>query len=430
MDIINDLKIDNNLKQPLFESQIDSDEEFKSAKTLEKDTEQQEPTKFSNLKKALFSVFSIVFLISCLLGGSLIGAAANLIKPESAWILNTWGYGLGFCYTILPAIAESFLTEGYKQKVLEGCTKKNFLLLLCTPFLHLIWHWGLFYGAERIVQSHAYVCVCLCSIWALFMGWFFRGYKAFRIEVLGLVLTVGGVVIMFADPTAVRTDGKTGTFSVYALCIATSIAGALFFVINDILCQKIPLVLLVLVQSFLCFWSCCMLTKIIEPQAVLFSVDPVWGCFGFLSGEDVINNLFVFGLSAGFFGNTGYVISLAFFSPAVISATFLLEPAIAQFLGWMTGVDHLPSYMTWIGTALVMLGIFLIQEADKSRRAQEDKSKVIEIAQIDVDDLESQATKQINKIVEGGFLNFNDLKNCDTQSVSTCFTNDDQYQSV
>ena len=66
----------------------------------------------------------------------------------------------------------------------------------------------------------------------------------------------------------------------------------------------------------------------------------------------------------------------------------------------------------------------------ESRRAQEDKSKVIEIAQIDVDDLESQATKQINKIVEGGFLNFNDLKNCDTQSVSTCFTNDDQYQSV
>jgi len=175
---------------------------------------------------------------------------------------------------------------------------------------------------------------------------------------------------MFCDPTAIRTDGQKGDFSVYAICIATSIAGALFFVINDILCKKIPLVLLVLVQSFLCFWSCTIFSKIIEPETQVFSVDPVWGCFGFLSGEDVINNLFVFGLSAGFFGNTGYVISLAFFSPAVISATFLLEPTIAQFLGWMTGIDHLPSYLTWIGTAFVMVGIFLIQEADKNRSEQ------------------------------------------------------------
>ena len=68
----------------------------------------------------------------------------------------------------------------------------------------------------------------------------------------------------------------------------------------------------------------------IEPDTTqVFSIDSVWGCFGFLNSEDFVSNILVFGLSAGFFGNTGYIISLAFFSPAVISATFLLEPAIA-----------------------------------------------------------------------------------------------------
>lgn len=73
------------------------------------------------------------------------------------------------------------------------------------------------------------------------------GHKAFRIEIIGLVVTIAGVVMMFSDPTAVRTDGKQGSFLVYTLCVATSVAGATFFVINDILSRTIPLVLLVLI---------------------------------------------------------------------------------------------------------------------------------------------------------------------------------------
>lgn len=166
---------------------------------------------------------------------------------------------------------------------------------------------------------------------------------------------------------------------------------------------------MVLVQSFLCFWSCTIFSKILEPETQVFSFDPVWGCFGFLSGEDVVNNLFVFGLSAGFFGNTGYVISLAFFSPAVISATFLLEPTTAQFLGWMTGIDHLPSYLTWIGTALVMVGIFLIQEADKNRSEQMAKVNVNTVEIDLIDDIESQK-KPVSEHLENGYLAYKDLK--------------------
>ena len=81
----------------------------------------------------------------------MIGASSNLIPPESAWIKNTWGYGLFFLYTIIPAIVEAAMTNDYSKKVRQSLTIKNALMLLAMPPLHLTWYWGLYFGAERII---------------------------------------------------------------------------------------------------------------------------------------------------------------------------------------------------------------------------------------------------------------------------------------
>lgn len=96
-------------------------------------------------------VAAIVFLVLCLLGGSLIGGASNLISAESSWVKNTWGYALFFLYSLAPAGVEAYLTRSYVQKVRECLTLRTGLLLLCTPPLHMTWYWGLYYGAERII---------------------------------------------------------------------------------------------------------------------------------------------------------------------------------------------------------------------------------------------------------------------------------------
>ena len=105
--------------------------------------------------------------------------------------------------------------------------------------------------------------------------------------------------------------------------------GTLFFMVNAKLTQQVPVMLLILVQSFLCFWVCVMVAKTLEPNTLVFSLDTVWGCFGFLNKEEVIESFLVFGMAAGFFGNAGYVICLKFFSPVVVSAVFLVEPLLA-----------------------------------------------------------------------------------------------------
>ena len=67
-----------------------------------------------------------------------------------------------------------------------------------------------------------------------------------------------------------------------------------------------------------------------------------------------------FGLSAGFFGNAGYVICLIFFSPVIVSASFLLEPFIGQLVGYWMDIDHFPGWATWVGTSLACVGVLMI----------------------------------------------------------------------
>lgn len=68
----------------------------------------------------------------------------------------------------------------------------------------------------------------------------------------------------------------------------------------------------------------------IESEAEVFSIDAVWGCFGFFNpNDDIFFTLVVFGLPAGFFGNSGYIVALAFFSPQIVTMSFLTEPFMA-----------------------------------------------------------------------------------------------------
>jgi hypothetical protein len=60
---------------------------------------------------------------------------------------------------------------------------------------------------------------------------------------------------------------------------------------------------------------------------------------------------------ASFFGSAGYTLSLLFFSPLVTCNAYLVEPLIAQFLGYLVGLDKLPGLMTVVGTVFAIFGI-------------------------------------------------------------------------
>ena len=75
----------------------------------------------------------------------------------------------------------------------------------------------------------------------------------------------------------------------------------------------------------------------------------------------------MYGLFCSFFGSAGYVLTLLFFSPLVTSNAYLIEPFIAQVLGYSLNLDKMPGIITLLGTICALAGILFIAKGDKER---------------------------------------------------------------
>lgn len=67
-------------------------------------------------------------------------------------------------------------------------------------------------------------------------------------------------------------------------------------------------------------------------------------------------------------GSAGYVLCLLFYSPMVVTNAYLLEPIVAQLLGYYLGIDKLPGYMTVVGTIITLLGIIIIDHTVRKKQ--------------------------------------------------------------
>lgn len=162
-------------------------------------------------------------------------------------------------------------------------------------------------------------------------------------------------------------DGKHGSPWVYMICIGCSFFASFFMLMNGLVVKALPIFFVLIVQSALGFlFNGAVNAVLFSGDYVFFSTDVVWGGFG-LVGEEPLA-LACYALSAGFLGNCGYVIALLFFSPVIVSASFLFEPFIGQMIGYWLAIDHFPGLLTWIGTTVVVLGILGIQKADRQRK--------------------------------------------------------------
>ena len=133
---------------------------------------------------------------------------------------------------------------------------------------------------------------------------------------------------MLSDNSAERADGKKGTGLAYFICIFCALFGSFFILVNGVLVKKLPIFTLILVQAILGSIILATGMLVVFKDDFSLTTDKEWGAFGFLNGDHAVEALLFFGPSSGFFGNAGYVISLLFFSPVIVSASFLMEPFI------------------------------------------------------------------------------------------------------
>ena len=197
--------------------------------------------------------------------------------------------------------------------------------------------------------------------------------KPYPLELLGLFVTMGGCVFLFNDNNAERVDGKKGEFHVYAICLFCTFLASIFFMINGLLVKTVPIFTLLTLQTIVVCATFPILLTYMYDEYEYFSTDKMMGGFGFLHPDEAVNGVFVFGLSAGFFAMAGWVLCLLFFSPVVITGTFLWEIFISQFLGFMLDIDKLPGWLTWVGTVVVIVGVLLLSKADRQRKNDMEK---------------------------------------------------------
>ena len=228
-------------------------------------------------------VLGVTVLLLSNIGGSFIGPSSNLLKTEQTWIKSLWAYALRVLYCTPLVIAEIIIKKDYKLKIKSAITRRNVCILLSIPMLHACWNFGLLYGAANMIQSHAYICNTMFSIHMVLIGYCLC-MRPYRLELIGLTLSIAGVALMFSDGKAERTDGKVANWWDYAVCMAGSFAAALFFLFNGHLVRAFPIFTLLLIQSLIGYFCILILLFIAYPdQFIYLSLDRDWGGFGLMN---------------------------------------------------------------------------------------------------------------------------------------------------
>ena len=90
-------------------------------------------------------------------------------------------------------------------------------------------------------------------------------------------------------------------------------------------------------------------------------MDPERGLFGWLERKQLFTCVFWYGFFATFFGSVGYILSMQFYSPLICMNAYLLEPFFAQILGYVFGIDFMPSAFTILGTIAIFGATLMVQ---------------------------------------------------------------------
>ena len=179
--------------------------------------------------------------------------------------------------------------------------------------MQIAWTCGLLYGSGTMIQSHVYVLNNTHGLFIVLLG-VMLGQSMYRSEMIGVTLSLASVVCMLVDPSAMRTDGKTGSYTDYGLVLLSAVFGAFYFHMNAKNVKDMPICLLLFTMNVHNFILCSALAKLTTGSQIgIFSFDPKNGCLGFLNREVMFMALVPYGILASFFGSAGYVFCLLFY---------------------------------------------------------------------------------------------------------------------
>jgi drug/metabolite transporter (DMT)-like permease len=149
-------------------------------------------------------------------------------------------------------------------------------------------------------------------------------------EKIGFVLALIGVTAMMMDPSAHRIIhiSSQEEFTADIVNLISACFGSIYFLMNSNNVNEIPLCTMFTFMYSHIFIINAILAKY-DDDVEIFSFDTQKGCLGFLNPKVIMMTMLPYGILCSLMGSAGYVLSLVFFPPEVVSNSFLLEPFVA-----------------------------------------------------------------------------------------------------
>lgn len=183
-----------------------------------------------------------------------------------------------------------------------------------------------------------------------------------------------GCLCMLIDPKAARANGEKASIFAASVDIFSAVFGAIYFILSARNVKTIPICFLIWIMNLHTWFINSCIAKIDSPQTVeIFSFNVEHGCLGFLDWRNQgTKAILLYAVFGSFFGSAGYTLTLLFFSPLVSSSAYLVEPLVAQAMGYYCGLDLMPGWPTIIGAVLAIFGILFIDRGSRERIKKED----------------------------------------------------------
>jgi len=173
-----------------------------------------------------------------------------------------------------------------------------------------------------------------------------------RMEWIGAAVCFVGASLALFDAGSAQGD-QTVTLWGDALAFSGAVFVVGYIVVGRVLREWMPIFLYAFPVTLVGAVVLLPLSWMIEPEFAKF------GALGWMEAE-FFGWFLLLALIAGLLGHTGLNTCLRYISPLVVSTSVTLEPVIGSLIGWWFFDAGVPGFWTFIGGAVLMLGLMMV----------------------------------------------------------------------
>ncbi|CAI2368228.1 unnamed protein product [Moneuplotes crassus] len=325
------------------------------------------------------------WLVVCILSSATIGPVVLMVPAKSTYASISWR-SQGSCLIMAVWSIVSYIryskqkinrsfdaTESQRlttwEKIKKDSSPRNLVSTGFMSFFLFVWVFGLVLGCKYTLTAHADVLFCSNGVFILLIALLTCQY-VHKYEIVGYIIYGVGVTIMLSDPNATKTEEGMNKSLGNIIALSGALGGALYGIISTKMKRDSPREVCMFYLFFGHFILQMLLFPHIEENPLLFSMDPEYGLFGWLSDPWLILMMLGFVCPwTSILTNYSLLEAYKYWTLDIVAVFYLTEPYFAEITAIFLGQDEIPGLQTFIGVTILSLGIVLSIYGSKTKAA-------------------------------------------------------------